>query len=325
MSNGTSFPVLRSCLAAEFSDLNDEQLDAVVAEIFGAEATAEDIESFWSDLGRGLSQAGKSVATALPSIAQGAATGAGFGGPIGALVGAVAGGAGGILSQSRNKTLRGIGSAVGGIGQVASTIRGGGIGNLANIALGGLAKAAPGGAGGPLGALAGGLARAIPGAAGGSANALMGLLSRPETMQAMMSSTLGAAGRSRVMVGNQPVGVQSIMSAIGNLAGRAASEAAADTSEGLPEFFLGAEGEPEIDPADADQRTDALLALFALTLPRLLAGQRDKENDESDESDDRENGEWDEAFPEYTDADAENDEWILAAADFDIEVEELNG
>lgn len=324
MSNGTSFPLLRSCLAAEFSDLNDEQLDAVVAEIFGADATAGDIESFWSDIGRGLSRAGQSVAKALPSIAQGAATGAGFGGPIGALVGAVAGGAGGILSQSRNKTLRGIGSAVGGVGQIASTIRGGGLGSLANIALGGLAKAAPGGAGGPLGSLAGGLARAIPGA-GGSANALMGLLSRPETMQAMMSSTLGAAGRSRVMVGNQPVGVQSIMSAIGNLAGRAGAEAAADTSEGLPDYFLDAEGEPEIDPADADQRTDALLALFALTLPRLLAGQRDKESDESDDSDDREGAEWDEAFPEYTDADAENDEWILAAADFDIEVEELNG
>ena len=29
MSNGTSFPLLRSCLAAEFSDLNDEQLDAI--------------------------------------------------------------------------------------------------------------------------------------------------------------------------------------------------------------------------------------------------------------------------------------------------------
>jgi hypothetical protein len=324
MSNGTSFPLLRSCLAAEFSDLSDEQLDAVVAEVFGAETTAEDIESFWSDLGRGLSRAGKSVAKALPSIAQGAATGAGFGGPIGALVGAVAGGAGGVLSQSRNKTLRGIGSAVGGIGQIASTIRGGGLGSLANIALGGLAKAVPGAARGPLGALAGGLARAIPGA-GGSANALMGLLSRPETLQALMSSSLGAAGRSRVMVGNQPVGVQSIMSTIGNLAGRAASEAAPDTSEGLPEYFLDAEGEPEIDPADADQRSDALLALFALTLPRLLAGQKDKENDESDESDDSEGGEWNETFPEYTDADAESDEWILAAADFDIEVEELNG
>ena len=137
-----------------------------------------------------------------------------------------------------------------------------------------------------------------------------------------MSSTLGAAGRSRVMVGNQPGGVQSIMSAIGNLAGRAASEAAADTSEGLPEYFLDAEGEPEIDPADADQRTDALLALFALTLPRLLAGQKDKESDESDE---HEGGEWEEDWPEYTEADAESDEWILAAADFDIDVEELNG
>ncbi len=320
MSNGTSLPLLRSCLGAEFSDLNDEQLDAVVAEVFGAGVTADDIESFWSDIGRGLSSAGKSVARALPSIAQGAATGAGFGGPIGALVGAVAGGAGGILSQSRNKTLRGIGSAVGGIGQVASTIRGGGLGGLANIALGGLSRAAGGGAagGGPLGAIAGSLARAVPGA-GGSANALMGMLSRPETLQALMSSSLGGAGRSRVMVGSQPVGVQSIMSAIGNLAGRAASEAATDASEGLPEFFLGAEGEPEIDPADSDQRTDALLALFALTLPRLLAGQRDKETG------DRESDEWDEDLPEYTEADAENDEWILAAADFDIEVEEING
>jgi hypothetical protein len=319
MTNGSSFPLLRSCLAAEFSDLNDEQIDAVVADVFGAEVTAEDIESFWNDIGRGLSRAGKSVARALPSIAQGAATGAGFGGPIGAIIGAAAGGAGGILSQSRNRTLRGIGSAVGGIGQVASTIRGGGIGSLANIALGGLSRA---GARGPLGAVASGLARAIPGAAGGSANALMGLLSRPETVQALMSSSLGAAGRSRVMVGSQPVGVQSIMSAIGNLAGRAAQESAADTSEGLPDYFLDAEGEAEIDPADADQRTDALLALFALTLPRLLAGQKDKENDESD---DQEGGEWEEDWPEYTEADAESDEWILAAADFDIDVEELNG
>jgi hypothetical protein len=294
---GTAFPNLRRSLAAEYNELSDQELDALVAEIYGPGVTAEDVEGLFDDIGRGLQsaagavghfvqQAAPVVGKALPSIAQGALTGASVGGPIGAIVGAAAGGAGGILSQSKDPTLRGIGGAIGGVSQLASTFTGGGaLSNLAKV--GGGALSGGGGASltgalgslagvpGPLGKIAGAISQAAPIAAqigslarGGSANALIGMLTRPETLQALSSAAMGQFGKPNVMVGNQPVGVQSILKALGNLSERAASEAVTIPAESLPPYFYGESGELVVDPADSDQRTDALLALLALTAPR---------------------------------------------------------
>lgn len=324
-----SYPVLRASLAPEYSELSDEQLDALVAEMYGPGVSAEDIESFWRDVGKGFKRVGKTVGRALPSIAQGAMTGASVGGPWGALAGAVAGGAGGILSQSRNKTLRGIGGAIGSAGKLAGNFTGGGalrglagsvlggaagrggLGRLAGGALGALQGR--GGAGGALGQLAGGLAPQLAnalGGRGGSAGALLGMLSRPETVRALSAAALGPAGRSQLPIGGQAVPVQSILGALGNLAGRAASEAEAYGDH--PAYFYRADGELAIDPADAEQRTLALLELYAeTTSPYESEAFESDESDESYESDESdESSDYDEAL--YTDEDAVYDEWLLA-------------
>jgi hypothetical protein len=298
--SGTVLPNLRRSLAAEYNELSDQELDALVAEIYGPGVTAEDVEGLFDDIGRGLhsaagavghfvQQAAPAVGKALPAIAQGALTGASVGGPIGAIVGAAAGGAGGILSQSKDPTLRGIGGAIGGVSQLASTFTGGGaLSNLAKVGVGALsggggasitgALGSLAGVPGPLGKIAGTINQVAPIAAqigslgrGGSANALIGLLTRPETLQALSSAAMGQFGKPNVMVGNQPVAVQSILKALGNLSERAASEAVAVPAEGLPPYFYGESGELAVDPADSDQRTDALLALLALTAPRWAA------------------------------------------------------
>lgn len=307
----TAYPTLRASLAPEYTELSDEQLDFLVAEMYGPGVSAEDIEGFWNDVGKGFKTVGKTVGRALPSIAQGAMTGASVGGPWGALAGAVAGGAGGILSQSKNKTLRGIGGAIGSVGKLAGNFTGGGaLRGLAGSAFGALQGR--GGATGAIGKLAGGLAPQLAnalGGRGGSAGALLGMLSRPETVRALSAAALGPAGRGQLSIGGQSVPVQSILSALGNLAGRAASEAEA-FGEHYPGYFYAADGELAIDPADSEQRTLALLELYAETpSPYESEGVESDESDESDEYD-----ESDEAYDEtlYTDEDAVYDEWLLS-------------
>jgi hypothetical protein len=342
----TAYPNLRESLAPNFVEVSDEQLDSIVAQIYGQGVTAEDVEAFWSDVGRGFQSVGRGAANfarqaapvvsrALPSIAQGAMSGAALG-PWGALAGAVAGGASGIMSQSRDPTLRGIGGAIGGATQLAGSFTGGGaVRNLAGLALGGgggrggrggfggaigqiaggaFGGAQRGGAGGALGQqggaagaigqAAGALAPQIAGMFGGgqgfNANALMGLLSRPETLRALSSAALGPYGRAQIPIGQQHVPVQSILGALGNLAGRAAAEAEI-ASEQYPEYYFDSAGELVIDPADADQRTFALLELYAGTPSPYEAAEAEA---------DYEAGEADEA--EYTTADAVYDEWLLA-------------
>jgi hypothetical protein len=163
----TDYPRLRASLAPEYAEIDDAQLDALVAEIYGPGVSAEDIESLWRSIGRGVQnvargvgrvvqRAAPTVARALPAVAQGALTGLTAGGPVGALAGAVAGGAGGIMSQSRNRTLRGIGGAIGGATRVAGSLTGGGaLRNLAGVGLGGSTA-------GTIGQVAGGALRALP-------------------------------------------------------------------------------------------------------------------------------------------------------------------
>ncbi|MBX9797458.1 hypothetical protein [Sphingomonas sp.] len=258
-----NFPMFRSSLAPDYAEASVEQLDAIARTIYGPEANAEMVESFFSDLGRGLSHAARGigqfaqraapiVANALPSIAQGAMSGAALG-PWGALAGAIAGGAGGILSQVNNPTARAIGGGIGSVTNLLSTVRGGG----------------PQGALGALGALGGGTMRGagLPGAGGGSANALMGLLARPELLQAITSGAMGSFGRPSVPVGGQQVPVNMLLSALGTLANRTAHEAAefAGGAEAVPAFIESAGEALGADTQDAEGRADTLLTLLALS------------------------------------------------------------
>ncbi len=265
------FPMFRASLSAEYAEASVETLDAIARSVYGPEASAESVEGLFSDIGRGLSSAGRSigqfaqraapiVARALPSIAQGAMSGAALG-PWGALAGAIAGGAGGILSQVNNPTARAIGGGIGTVTNLVSTVRGGG----------------PMGALGALGALGGGTMRgaALPGAGGGSANALMGLLARPELLQAITSGAMGSFGRQAVPVGGQQVPINMLLSALGTLANRTAHEAAefAGGAESVPAFIESTGEALGVDTADAEGRTDTLLTLLALS-PMIWNGGR---------------------------------------------------
>ena len=343
--NWTNYPTLRENIAPQFSELSDEQIDALVEQVYGEGITGEDLEGFFDDVKRGLGsvtgavgnfaqKAAPFVQKALPGMAQGAMAGSALG-PWGALAGAIAGGAGSALAQSKNKTLSGIGRGLGTATQLASSVRGGGaaggvgklvqgglsqlgrrggaLGGVANLATGALSQlGGRGGAGGALGNIAnvamGGLSQLAGGKgapAGANANALLGMLARPEVGQALMSAAMGGLGRQSVQIGGNQVGVQSILGALGNLAGRAAGEMQESYSEGLPEYFYDQDGELAIDPAESHQRTDRLLTLMAVTAP-IWAVPRSPQvvvvRDREDES----------AEPEYTEADAEADEALWA-------------
>ena len=105
-----------------------------------------------------------------------------------------------------------------------------------------------------------------------------------------------------VRVGSSQVGVQSILNAIGSLAGRAAGEMESDASEGIPNYFYGPSGELAFDPAERHSRTDALLTYLVLTAPQrasppvvVVQPPRERERE-----------------PEYTEADAEADNALWA-------------
>jgi hypothetical protein len=293
MRNDTNqFPLLTSSLAPRYAEASYQELLGIVEAVYGEGATPESVEGLFGDIGRAFGSAGQSighfvqqaapmVARAVPNIIQGASSGAAFG-PWGALAGAVAGGASGIMQQSSDPTVRGIGGAIHQVGSLASSIRGGGmgggLGSLGSIGTGGQGRAP--GAAGMLASIFGGNAGATggsgaPASGGGAANGLMGLLSRPETLQGLLSATMGNFGNQTLQIGGQQVPVHTLMSALSTLAGRAASEAAecAENAEATPEFALSAGEALGINPESSEGRTDALLTLLALT-PSIWASTR---------------------------------------------------
>lgn len=278
----SDLPLLRASLDPRFANLPAEDLTELIHTIYGPEATAEDVEGLFDDIGKGMRRAAGAVsnfaqkaapmvARALPNVASGAAGGAAFG-PWGALIGAGAGLASGLLQQSGNRTAQQVGGAIHGAGNLVSTIRGGGatgaLGSLASVASGALGNT-------PQGAAIRGGMRAFGGRQGGAANMLAGLLARPELTQALTSSLMGAAGRRSLHIGGQQVPISQILSALGNVAGRAAHEAAdiEGGGEATPEYALYGAEAFGIDPEDAEGRTDALLTLLALT-PSIWMNQQ---------------------------------------------------
>lgn len=286
------YPLLRFSLAPEYAEVSHQQLTGIVEAIYGPGATPESVEGLFDDIGRGLSSAARSVgqfaqqaapvvARALPNVIQGATTGASMGGPWGALIGGLAGGASGIMQQSSDPTVRGIGGFMHQAGSMAGAIRGGGLGGggnaLASIGQGGQ-SGAPGGAN-LLNSLLGGTGGGQPGAAGpvgqtpastgGAANGLMGMLTRPETLQALLSAAMGAFGNRNVPVAGQQVPVHNMLSALSTLAGRAASEAAefAENAEATPAFAENGAEALGLNPDSAEGRLDSLLLAMALTQP----------------------------------------------------------
>ncbi len=209
------------------------------------------------------------------------------------------GGPGGGLRNVANQVFGG-GRSRRGLDSAGSQFLGGGrrrrgLDNVGNAALAGLPQPAGGAPGAPA-APAEPLQAPPPGA---NANALLGLLGRPEVRQALGAAAMGGLGRQDVQIGPNQVSVQSILSALGNLAGRAADDMpGGGDDEPLPEYFYDANGELAVDPAEREGRTDRLLTYMALTSPiwaarptTVVVQQRE---------------------PEYTEADAEADEALWA-------------
>lgn len=288
--NASHFPLLQQSLAPEYSEASYEQLTGIVEAIYGPGSTPESVEGLFDDIGRGLrsaagsvghfvQQAAPVVARAIPNIVQGAATGASMGGPWGALIGGVAGGASGIMQQSNDPNVRGVGNFIHQAGSLAGSIRGGGLGGggnaLGSIGAGGQAGGQP--FGNILSSLFGGGAQAgavrqigqTPASTGGAANGLMGMLTRPETLQALLSSGMGAFGNRSLQIGGQQVPVHTLLSALSTLAGRAASEAAefAENAEATPVYIANVSEALGVNPESAEGRLETTLALLALTAP----------------------------------------------------------
>lgn len=279
----TDYPLLSASLDPRYAGMPRAALGELVESIYGVGVAPEDVEGLFDDIGRGLQhaaqgvgrfaqQAAPIVGNALPSVAQGAASGAAFG-PWGALIGAGAGLASGLLQQSNNRTARDIGGAIHSVGSLVSTVRGGGagggLGSLASVASGALGQTPAGQA--AMGSLRP-QGRTQP---GGAANQLLAMLARPEMLQALMSSLMGAAGRQNVQVGTQQVPVSQMLAGLSQVAGRAAHEAAEFESEpeATPEYASVSAEVFGIDPEDAEGRADALLTLLALTPSIWMARQ----------------------------------------------------
>jgi hypothetical protein len=270
----TDYPYLRASLAPQYANLPAEDLTALVQAIYGPQASPEDVEGLFDDIGRGFRRAAGAVgnfaqraapvlARSLPNVATGAAAGAAAG-PWGALIGAGAGLASGLLQQSGNRTARDVGGAIHTAGNLVSTVRGGGatgaLGSLASVASGALGTTPAGQA-----ALGGRRGQRRGGAS--AANMLTGLLARPELTQTLTSALMGGSGRQAIAIGGHQVPISQILSALSNVAGRAAHEAAdiEDAGEATPEYAEFAAEAFGIDSEDSEGRTDALLTLLALT------------------------------------------------------------
>lgn len=247
------YAAVREYLAPQYRNLPPEQVEAIVAEAFGG-MSPEDAEDFFRDVGRAFSSAGRTVAQHAPGvlsgIAQGATTGASVGGPWGALIGGLGGGVlGGVQSATGAARVprQPVPAAIPGAGLVS------------------------GGAGGQL-------------AGGGAASQLLTMLAQPQTVQALLSSVLGAAGQRTVQAGGMPIPVGAILNALSTFATRATEEYSAYTSpagESVPAYLMDAEGQYAIDPANPDGR--ALRVLEMLTESNLAAVESYGEDFEYDE------------------------------------------
>lgn len=234
------YPHLREALDDRFASLPPEEIEQLVAEVFGPRVEAEDVENVFASIGRALgglgstignvvSQAAPYVARALPGAATGAATGAALG-PLGALGGALIGG---------------LGSLLGGPGGAPA-------GPAPPAAAPAPAPARP--AVSPVAAIT----------SGPAAGQLLSAIARPETLQALMAMLMGQAGRPTVPVGPQgtPVGLGAFTNLLGVLANQASAELrtlVGDSDEGVPRYLM---EHAELDPAVPEHQAAALYTLF---------------------------------------------------------------
>jgi len=266
----TAYPTLRSVLRPELAEASDAFIESAVHQHYGGAMDAAEAEEFLNDIGRSLGQFGKGVANvarqaaphvlnALPGALSGAATGAAMG-PWGALAGAAIGG---VTSA--------IGSVQAGRGQPG---RAGAPGRRPQAPPAAGTGAALGQIAGLAGPVLGALAQGGGGGAAGVGGQIAGLLGRPEVQQALMSQLMGTLGRPNVGVGGTQVPTGAVMNMMGTLFQRAGQPAGGAEDESIPAYLLDARGQPRVDLADAEARTDALAEWFQASTPPLTLATR---------------------------------------------------
>lgn len=265
-----SYMEIRKSLAPQYRHLPTEYIEQIIEQSFGEGVSPEDVEGFFSDIGKFAKKAGKTIAKAAPAIlpVAGTVVGTALGGPVGAAVGGALGSAaGGAIGSA----MKGKKPSVSGIAGSVATGLGGALPGPAGAILGkagaALSGKTPGGIVGALPGIAGVAGSALKGklSAGGSAAQLLKLLTQPKVMQSLQAMSLGQAGKQSIPVAGAQVPVSAFANLIGTLANQAIAEQHAlglYEAESIPSYLLNAEGELVVDPAVPEQRATALLSLL---------------------------------------------------------------
>lgn len=124
-----------------------------------------------------------------------------------------------------------------------------------------------------------------PAAAGSSATAqLLQTMFQPEMLQALLAMLLGQSGQKQVNVGGTPVPPSAFANLLGSLAMNAASEYNTLMENNAPHYLMNDDGEFMVDPANPEQRAEALLArLNRIASEQALQEQLSEEFLEEDE------------------------------------------
>lgn len=336
-----SFDHLRQVVHPSLATLPGSQLRARIDGEYGggtAELMEQDLEGFFSGIGRTFSSAARDVGRfahrAAPVVAhigggvvQGAMAGSAAGLP-GIIAGAAVGGTGAGLSRYGTGAARNIGGALTGatslagqfspMGRAGSAI-GSTLGALGSAMgpRGGAPSADPGrsGVAGMLGGLlsspqaSGALSSMFGG--GRAVDQLSSLIRRPELQQAMAAMRLGNLGRSAIPVGGggSSVPVGSFAQLLSHLVGEAAAEMAEFSADAAGEaaendFMRGESGEFVGDPSRLPDRAARLWEMLNEAQYERLAEAVDAEW--SDAEAEHYEAEY---ASEYSDADCADDEY----------------
>lgn len=269
------YPQLSRVFAPEYGEMPAEVIEKFVAQTFGENVSAEDLEFSFKNFLRSAGQVAQQVLPVAAPIA-GAALGTFLGGPAGAMIGGQLGSLAGQLIAP---------------GRPAQPPRA----MPPTPAL----RAMPSIPAGP----------AMPATAGSPAAAqLLQMIARPEVLQALMGMVMGGAARPNVAIGNTPIPLGAIANALGALANQAAAEynAVAAGGEAVPRYLLDERGEFLCDPAVPEQRAAVLVQrLNETALQEYWRGDEDEDADDAAE----EGPEEDDRYDEMDLIDIANEDW----------------
>lgn len=226
---------LRSVLAEAYRDAPDEVvqelLDELASELNAAELAA--VSKALNQVKKALPGIANLGQQALPGVIQGATTGATVGGPWGALIGGIAGGglslAGGVKPKTRRPVRR--------PGVQASR-------PTHPTAFPSPRTSSP--------------ALQTP-SVSKSAAQLLQILQDPKVLQVLLALTMGNAGKKNLTVGKSVVSPPAILDLIKTLVGRTAQESEDEHPATTEGYLLDQSGKYAFDPANPDDRADALV------------------------------------------------------------------